>query len=109
MEQEQAIISDSYCVFELITPRIEAMRLVVVDDLIKTEDDFSEMARHEPDFDAARWLRYERHVASLALANIESNIRKLVKRPEIRAVHLSELSAEVVEEFDPDAIVLSGT
>lgn len=109
MEQKQAIIANSYCVFEPITPRIEAMRVVVVDDLIKCEEDFSEVARREPDFDAARWLRYERHVASLALANIESNIRKLVKQPEIRAVHLSELSAELIQEFDPDAIVLSGT
>jgi len=80
-----------------------------VDNLLKHESDLSEVARGEPDFDAGRWLRQERMIAALAMANIENNIHKLVRQPGVRTAHLSELGAELVQEFDPDAIVLSGT
>lgn len=115
MEQTGQIIApeaptqNRYCVFEPILPRIETMRVVLVDDLIKTAEDFSDVARAERDFHPERWLRYERMIAGLAMANIEGNVRKLVKRPEVRVVHISELSDELIAEFDPDAIVMSGT
>ncbi|MBX3279378.1 MAG: hypothetical protein KF868_15350 [Acidobacteria bacterium] len=98
-----------YCVYELIRPRVDTMRVVLVDNLIKHESDFSDVARREPDFHAGRWLRLERFIASLAMANIETNIRKLIRRPVVRTVHLSELDDDLIAEFAPDAIVLSGT
>lgn len=98
-----------YCVYELIMPRVDTMRVVLVDNLIKHETDFSDVARREPDFHAGRWLRLERFIASLAIANIETNIRKLIRRPVVRTVHLSELDDDLIAEFAPDAIVLSGT
>jgi len=45
----------------------------------------------------------------MAMGNIESNVRKLIRQPEIRTVHLSQLNEQTVRDFDPDAIVLSGT
>lgn len=45
----------------------------------------------------------------MAMSNIESNVRNLVVAPEVRIVHLSQLNDALVSEFDPDAIVLSGT
>ena len=109
MGQENDSSSDRFCVFELITPRIQTMRVILVDNLIADENQYSVVARREPDFNPAKWLRLERLIASLAMKNIESNVRKLVIEPEIRVVHLSELNDGMVREFDPDAIVLSGT
>ncbi len=43
------------------------------------------------------------------MANIEGNVHRLVERPVVRVVHFGELSDALVDEFDPDAIVLSGT
>lgn len=101
--------SDRYCVYEPIFPRIQTMRIILVDNLIADESQYSEVARREPDFHAGNWVRLERGIAVLAMGNIESNVRKLVREPEIRIIHLSALNEEVVREFDPDAIVLSGT
>ncbi len=100
---------DPYCVFELITPRIQTMRVILVDNLIANEDQYSDIARREPDFHAGKWLRLERMIASMAMANIEGNVRKLIRQPEIKVVHLSELNDPSVRQFDPDAIVLGGT
>jgi GMP synthase (glutamine-hydrolysing) len=100
---------DPYCVFELILPRIQTMRVVLVDNLVAAEDQYSDVARREPDFHAGKWLRLERMIASMAMANIEGNIRKLIRQPDIRIVHLSELDGPAVRAFDPDAIVLGGT
>jgi GMP synthase-like glutamine amidotransferase len=85
------------------------MRIMLVDNLVAAEDQYSDTARREPDFHAGKWVRLERMIASLATRNIETNIQKLVRQPVIRHLHLSELNREVVGEFDPDAIVLSGT
>jgi GMP synthase (glutamine-hydrolysing) len=93
----------------LFEKRIETVRVAIIDNLLRSDEDFSETARKLPGFDGARWLKRERYIASLALANIENNVKNLVERPEIQTFHLSELTAEHMADFDPDAIVLSGT
>jgi GMP synthase-like glutamine amidotransferase len=98
-----------YCEYEPIVPRLDEMRVVIVNDLIQEPEHFSEVARAAPDFDEARWLKTERHIAGLALLNIETNVRKLIRNPWIRTVHFSELSESLMDELDPDALVLSGT
>jgi GMP synthase-like glutamine amidotransferase len=85
------------------------MRVVLVDNLIKHEGDLAEQAAREPDFQASRWVRQERLIASLALANIERNVRMLVARPTLETVHLSELNEDLIARFDADAMILSGT
>lgn len=99
----------SYSIWEPIKPRIEKMRVILVNSLIVEDHHFSDEARALPDFDSEKWLKHERKISSLALANIESNILKLVEQPTVRIVHFSELNDELIASFKPEAIVLSGT
>jgi len=103
------LVSNRYCVFELILPHIQTMRVLLVNNLIIEEDQYSEAARREKDFNAKRWADLERKISGMALANIAGNLHKLVREPEVRTIHLSELNEATVAAFDPDAIVLSGT
>lgn len=109
MESSPVRYSNLFCVFELILPRIQTMRVILVDNLVADETQYSDVARREPDFHAGKWVRLERMIAGMAMGNIESNVRKLIRQPDVRVVHLSQLNHDLVREFDPDAIVLSGT
>ncbi|HMF55742.1 MAG TPA: gamma-glutamyl-gamma-aminobutyrate hydrolase family protein [Pyrinomonadaceae bacterium] len=97
-----------FCKYEPIEKRIETIRVLVVDDLLRDEHDLSEVGRRELGRTLHSQLNREREIASLALENILSNIARLVKRPETMVAHLSEI-ARKAEEFRPDAIVLGGT
>jgi GMP synthase (glutamine-hydrolysing) len=97
-----------YCPYEPIEKRIEKIRVLVVNDLLREESDLSDIARREWGESAAGRLERERYVSGLALDNIVNNIKRLVVEPEVRVAHLSEV-AEAAEEFRPEAIVLSGT
>lgn len=99
----------NFSIWEPIRPRIETMRVILVNSLIVEDVHFSDEARALPNFDAEKWLKNERKIASLALANIENNVLKLVSEPTIHTVHFSELSDNLVREFRPEAVVLSGT
>ena len=101
--------SERYCFYEPISPRIGSARVLLVDNLVAAESQYSAEAGAQSDFNPERWVRLERFVSSLALANIENNIRRLVVDPVISVVHLADLDQTVVDSFDPDAIVLSGT
>jgi GMP synthase (glutamine-hydrolysing) len=109
VEQERGNWSHRYCIYEPIRPRIARARVLLVDNLIADEHQYSSEAVRQPGFNAAKWVRLERFVASLALSNIEKNIRVLVLEPEIRTIHLAELDQDLLDSFDPDALVLSGT
>jgi len=109
MNEKRETWSDRYCAFEVIRPRVQTMRVVLVDNLIADESQYSDVARRQGDFHAGRWVRLERMIASMAMSNIENNIGALVVAPEVRIVHLSQLNDALVGEFDPDAIVLGGT
>jgi GMP synthase (glutamine-hydrolysing) len=93
---------------EPIEQRIEEARVLVIDDLLRDERDVSEVARKDWGRGVTTHLNRERMVAELALENILNNVSRLVKRPETRVAHLSEV-AEVVESFRPHAVILSGT
>lgn len=97
-----------YCRFEPIAKRIDEIRVLVVDDLLRDENDLSDVARSEWGKAARTHLKRERQIAGMALENIVSNIKRLVKRPSIRVIHVSEL-ATAENEFAPQAIVLGGT
>jgi len=109
MNEKRETWSDRYCDFEVIRPRVQTMRVVLVDNLIADESQYSDVARRQRDFHAGRWVRLERMIASIAMSNIERNVGALVVEPNVRVVHLSQLNDALVREFDPDAIVLSGT
>ena len=98
----------TFCRYEPIEQRIPKARVLVIDDLLRDEGDVSEVARQEWGKALVAELKRERMIAGMAIENIVSNISRLVKEPETRVAHVSEL-AEVTAEFQPDAIVLSGT
>ncbi len=98
----------NFCRYESIEKTIDAARVLIVDNLLRHEEDLSGIGRAEMGKDAHAQLKRERQIASMAMQNIVTNIARLVKEPTTEVVHLSELP-KAVKEFQPDAIVLSGT
>ena len=98
----------TFCRYEPIEQRIEEARVLVVDNLLRDERDLSSVARQEWGSLLTAELKRERHIAGMAIENILDNISRLVKRPTTEVAHVSEV-AEAAQQFQPDAIVLSGT
>ena len=98
----------TFCRYEPVEQRIEKARVLVIDNLLRDERDVSEVARHEWGDALTSELKRERMIAGMAVENILNNIARLVKEPETRVAHVSEV-AEAAAEFAPQAIVLSGT
>lgn len=98
----------TYCRYETIEPRIEQAKVLVVDNLLRDSEDLSAVAKNELGDLAESQLKRERLIATMAIENIINNISRLVKQPETKVVHLSEVES-AANEFNPDAIVLSGT
>jgi GMP synthase (glutamine-hydrolysing) len=98
----------TFCRYEPIEKRIEEARVVVVDNLLRDQNDLSDVAKKDWGESTAIQLKRERQVAGMAVENILNNIARLVKQPTTRVTHISEL-ATAEAEFKPNAIVLSGT
>jgi len=98
----------TFCRYEPIEKRIEEIRVLIVDNLLRDERDLSEVAKIEWGNKIAAELKRERQIAELAIENIHNNILRLVQRPETQITHISDLSG-AIDKFKPDAIVLSGT
>jgi GMP synthase (glutamine-hydrolysing) len=98
----------TFCRYEPIEKTIDEARVLIVDNLLRDEGDLSDVARSDWGRDVSVHLKRERKIAEMALQNISSNVRRLIKEPHMRIAHVSEV-ANAVEEFRPDAVVLSGT
>src|SRR6266567_1640433 len=98
----------TFCNYEPVEKSINQARVLIVDNLLRNEDDLSEVARADWGKNTSVQLKRERQIADLALQNIVANVERLVKQPETRIVHVTAL-AKGVTEFQPHAIVLSGT
>ena len=98
----------AYCRYEKIEKRVETARVLVINNLLQNESDLSEVARKEWGASAELNLARERYISGLAIDNILSNVRQLVRRSEIEVAHLSQ-AVEAAESFRPQALVLSGT
>lgn len=98
----------NYCRYEPIERRIEAARVLVVDNLLRDEADLSHVGQEAWGTLAKVEIKRERTIAQLAVENILNNIDRLVRDPTTEVAFLAELSA-AAKEFKPDAIVLSGT
>ncbi|MBA3241437.1 MAG: hypothetical protein H0T60_09470 [Acidobacteria bacterium] len=98
----------TFCPYERIEQRIETIRVLVVNTLLREESDLSDVARKEWGARAAVNLARERYISGLALSNIVNNVTRLVRVPATNKVHLSDV-AEAAAKFEPQAIVLSGT
>src|SRR5258705_10500716 len=97
-----------FCTHEPIEKQIEKVRVLVVDCLLRDEDDLSDVARSEWGNAASVEIKRERRIAKMAIENIESNLERLVKDPRTQVTPLASIAVEAAE-FQPDAIVLSGT
>lgn len=98
----------TYCRYEPIEKRIDYAKVLIVNDLLRYDSDISDLARKDWDETAKAKLEFERKVSGMACNNIAKNVLRLVKNPKTMTVHLSEVAA-AVEQFQPDAIVMSGT
>jgi GMP synthase-like glutamine amidotransferase len=98
----------TFCRYEPIEKRIETVRVLVVNDLLRYDTDVSDLARDEWNGTLEGKLKFERKISAMACENITKNIHRLVKRPKLLLVHLSEV-AEAAKAFRPQAIVMSGT
>ena len=98
----------TFCRYEPIEQKIDSIRVLVINNLLRDENDLSELGKKELGKHASSQLKRERFISTLALENINSNIERLVKNPEFKNVHLSE-TAETAAEYKPQAIVMSGT
>ena len=98
----------NFCRYEPIEKQIEQVRVLVVDSLLRDEDDLSDVARSDWGTAAALEIRRERKIATMAMENIVSNVERLVKQP---STHITDLASVALsaERLQPDAIVLSGT
>jgi len=98
----------TFCRYEPVEKRIEKARVLVVDCLLRDEDDLSEVARNDWGNATAAQIKRERYIAGLAIENILGNFERLVQEPVTEVTHLGTI-ATAAKKFDPDAIVLSGT
>src|SRR4026208_836523 len=94
--------------YEPVAQRIPKARILVIDSLLRNEDDLSDVARSEWGQMLAAQMRRERLIAGMAIENILSNTSRLVKEPTTEVAHVSEI-AEATTRFKPQAIVVSGT
>ena len=97
-----------FCRYEPIEKKIAHAKVLIVNDLLRYEDDLSDLAREEWNGTKEGKLRFERKISGMACDNIAKNILCLVKNPKTLTVHLSEVG-EAAKSFNPDAIVMSGT
>ena len=98
----------TFCRYEPIEKQIDKVRVLLVDCLLRDEDDLSDVARAEWGSTASVEIKRERRIARMAMENIESNVERLVKDPETQVAPLASI-AVAAAKFKPDAIVLSGT
>ena len=98
----------AFCRYEPIEKKIGHARVLIVNSLLRYESDLSPLAKSDWNGTTENKLRFERRVSSMACNNIANNVLRLVKRPKMLTVHLSEV-AEAATAFEPDAIVMSGT
>lgn len=98
----------AFCLYEPIEKTIEHARVLIVNSLLRYESDVSPLAHTDWADSLPAKLKFERKVSSMACNNIAQNVLRLVKSPKTLTVHLSEV-AEAAADYEPDAIVLSGT
>jgi len=98
----------TFCRYEPVEQRIPAARILVLDSLLRDEADLSDVAREDWGEMLVAQLRRERLIAGMAIENILNNVSRLVQNPTSEVAHVSAV-AEAAEQFQPDAIVVSGT
>lgn len=97
-----------FCRYEPIEKKIEHAKVLIVNNLLRYDEDLSLLAKKEWGAEAETKLNFEQKISGMALNNIAQNINRLIQQPKTLTVHISEIGA-AAKDFNPDAIVLSGT
>jgi GMP synthase (glutamine-hydrolysing) len=97
-----------FCRYEPIEKKINSAKVLIMNNLLRYQEDLSPLAREEWNGTSESKLKFERKISGMACNNIANNILRLVKKPRLMTVHLSEIT-DAVKQFSPDAIVMSGT
>lgn len=97
-----------FCYYEPIEKTIPYAKVLIVNDCLRYKTDLSVLAHEEWDGSTDTKLRFENKISAMACDNIANNVIRLVEHPVTLTVHLSEV-AEAAAQFQPDAIVMSGT
>lgn len=100
--------NQAFCRYDPVIKSIPAAKVLIVNSLLRYESDISDLARLEWNGSLDAKLRFENKVSAMACNNIAQNVVRLVQNPKTMTVHLSEV-AMAVQDFEPDAIVMSGT
>lgn len=98
----------TFCRYEPIEKKINNAKVLIVNSLLRYPEDLSPLAREEWNGTSESKLKFERKISGMACNNIANNLLRLIKKPKTLTVHLSEV-AEAAKQFNPDAIVMSGT
>jgi GMP synthase-like glutamine amidotransferase len=98
----------SFCRYEPVEKSIENAKVLIVNNLLRYEKDLSDLARNEWAGSVDAKLRLENKLSAMACDNIAKNVSRLVRQPHLLTVHLSEAD-DAARDFEPDAVVLSGT
>lgn len=98
----------AFCHYEPIEKRISYAKVLIVNNCLRYETDLSPLAHEEWNGTTETKLRFENKISAMATNNIANNVIRLVKQPKTLTVHLSEV-ADAAKQFNPDAIVMSGT
>lgn len=98
----------AFCKFEPIVRSIPHAKVLIVNSLLRYESDLSDLALSEWKSNLDLKLRFENKVSALACNNIAQNVNRLVQNHKTMTVHVSELE-QAVRDFEPEAIVMSGT
>jgi hypothetical protein len=68
----------TFCRYEPIEKRIEKVRILVVDSLLRDESDLSAVARKEWGASVYSQMMRERQIASMAVVNFLINVNRMV-------------------------------
>ena len=98
----------AFCKFEPVVRSIPHAKVLIVNSLLRYESDLSDLALTEWKTNLETKLRFENKVSALACNNIAQNVNRLVQNHKTMTVHVSEI-AQAVRDFEPEAIVMSGT
>jgi GMP synthase-like glutamine amidotransferase len=98
----------TFCHYEPIEKQIDKVRVLVVDSLLRDEDDLSDVARTDWGKTTSIEIKRERRIAKMAMDNILSNVERLVIDPTTKVTPLASIGSAAAQ-FKPDAIVISGT
>src|SRR6266850_6812160 len=79
----------TFCRYESIEKSIDSARVLIVDNLLRDEGDLSDVARADWGKETSTHLNRERQIAEMALQNIITNVKRLVKQPHTRVTHVS--------------------